>query len=109
MVQNFVTKTDLLLPKTLNFIEDGNISTQSNSLDIIKSPVPTQSGRRPAKVMVSGFHQDVDSIIKQLHKLHVDSIIKQLHKLQFAEYNDWTVAVSLGNGEILKLLMRYFS
>ena len=97
MVQNFVTKTDLLLPKTLNFIEDGNISTPTNSLDIIKSPVPTRSGRRPAKVMVSGFHQDVDSIIKQLHKL------------QFAEYNDWTVAVSLGNGEILKLLMRYFS
>ena len=27
MVQNFVTKTDLLLPKTLNFLEDGNIST----------------------------------------------------------------------------------
>ena len=97
MVQNFVTKTDLLLPKTLNFLEDGNISTPSNSLDIIKSPVPTPEGRRPAKVMVSGFHQDVDSIIKQLHKL------------QFAEYNDWTVAVSLGNGEILKLLMRYFS
>ena len=97
MVQNFVTKTDLLLPKTLNFLEDGNISTSTNSLDIIKSPVPTQSGRRPAKVMVSGFHQDVDSIIKQLHKL------------QFAEYNDWSVAVSLGNGEILKLLMRYFS
>ena len=97
MVQNFVTKTDLLLPKTLNFLEDGNISTPTNSLDIIKSPVPTRSGRRPAKVMVSGFHQDVDSIIKQLHKL------------QFAEYNDWSVAVSLGNGEILKLLMRYFS
>ena len=97
MVQNFVTKTDLLLPKTLNFLEDGNISTSTNSLDIIKSPVPTQSGRRPAKVMVSGFHQDVDSIIKQLHKL------------QFAEYNDWSVAVSLGNGQILKLLMRYFS
>ena len=97
MVQNFVTKTDLLLPKTLNFIEDGNISTPTNSLDIIKSPVPTRSGRRPAKVMVSGFHQDVDSIIKQLHKL------------QFAEYNDWSVAVSLGNGEILKLLLRYFS
>ena len=97
MVQNFVTNTDLLLPKTLNFLEDGNISTPTNSLDIIKSPVPTRSGRRAAKVMVSGFHQDVDSIIKQLHKL------------QFAEYNDWTVAVSLGNGEILKLLMRYFS
>ena len=97
MVQNFVTKTDLLLPKTLNFLEDGNISTSTNSLDIIKSPVPTQSGRRPAKVMVSGFHQDVDSIIKQLHKL------------QFAEYKDGRVAVSLGNGEILKLLMRYFS
>ena len=97
MVQNFVTNTGLLLPKTLNFLEDGNISTPTNSLDIIKSPVPTRSGRRPAKVMVSGFHQDVDSIIKQLHKL------------QFAEYNDWSVAVSLGNGEILKLLLRYFS
>ena len=97
MVQNFVTKTDLLLPKTLNFIEDGNISTPSNSLDIIKSPVPTPEGRRAAKVMVSGFHQDVDSIIKQLHKL------------EFAEYNDWSVAVSLDNGEILKLLLRYFS
>ena len=97
MVQNFVTKTDLLLPKTLNFLEDGNISTPSNSLDIIKSPVPNPEGRRAAKVMVSGFHQDVDSIIKQLHKL------------EFAEYNDWSVAVSLDNGEILKLLMRYFS
>ena len=97
MVQNFVTKTDLLLPKTLNFIEDGNISTPTNSLDIIKSPVPTPEGRRAAKVMVSGFHQDVDSIIKQLHKV------------EFAEYNDWSIAVSLGNGEILKLLLRYFS
>ena len=97
MVQNFVTNTGLLLPKTLNFIEDGNISTPTNTIDIIKSPVPTPEGRRPAKVMVSGFHQDVDSIIKQLHKL------------QFAEYNEWTVAVSLGNGEILKLLMRYFN
>ena len=27
MVQNFVNHTGLLLPKTLNFIEDGNIST----------------------------------------------------------------------------------
>ena len=97
MVQNFVANTGLLLPKTLNFLEDGNISTPTNTIDIIKSPVPAPEGRRPAKVMVSGFHQDVDSIIKQLHKL------------QFAEYNEWTVAVSLGNGEILKLLMRYFN
>ncbi len=96
MVQNFTANIELLLPKTLNFLEDGNISTPS-TLDILKYPVPTQSGRRAAKVMVSGFPLDVDSIIKQLHVL------------EFAQYNEWSVAVSLGNGEILKLLLRYFS
>ena len=93
MVQNLTFNTDLILPQTLSFIKDSG----NNTLDILKSPVPTPEGRRAAKVMVSGFHQDVDSIIKQLHKL------------EFAEYNDWSIAVSLGNGEILKLLLRYFS
>ena len=93
MVQNSLFKTDLIWPQTLSFLKDAG----NNTLDIIKSPVPTPEGRRAAKVMVSGFHQDVDSIIKQLHKV------------EFAEYNDWSIAVSLGNGEILKLLLRYFS
>ena len=93
MVRNLTFNTELILPQTLSFLKDGD----KNTIDIIKSPIPTPEGRRPAKVMVSGFHQDVDSIIKQMHKL------------QFAEYNDWSVAVSLGNGEILKLLLRYFS
>ena len=93
MVQNSLFNTDLILPQTLSFLKDSG----NNTLDIIKSPVPTPEGRRAAKVMVSGFHQDVDSIIKQLHKV------------EFAEYNDWSIAVSLGNGEILKLLLRYFS
>ena len=93
MVQNSLFNTDLILPQTLSFLKDSG----NNTLDIIKSPVPTPEGRRAAKVMVSGFHQDVDSIIKQLHKV------------EFAEYNDGRIAVSLGNGEILKLLLRYFS
>ena len=93
MVQNLIFNTDLILPQTLSFLKDSD----TNTLDILKSPVPTPEGRRAAKVMVSGFHQDVDSIIKQLHKV------------EFAEYNDWSIAVSLGNGEILKLLLRYFS
>ena len=93
MVQNSLFNTDLILPQTLSFLKDSG----NNTLDILKSPVPTPEGRRAAKVMVSGFHQDVDSIIKQLHKV------------EFAEYNDWSIAVSLGNGEILKLLLRYFS
>ena len=87
MVQNSLFNTDLILPQTLSFLKDSG----NNTLDILKSPVPTPEGRRAAKVMVSGFHQDVDSIIKQLHKL------------EFAEYNDWSIAVSLGNGEILKM------
>ena len=93
MVQNSLFNTDLILPQTLSFLKDSG----NNTLDILKSPVPTPEGRRAAKVMVSGFHQDVDSIIKQLHKV------------EFAEYNEWSIAVSLGNGEILKLLLRYFS
>ena len=93
MVQNSLFNTDLILPQTLSFLKDSG----NNTLDIIKSPVPTPEGRRAAKVMVSGFHQDVDSIIKQLHKV------------EFAEYKDGRIAVSLGNGEILKLLLRYFS
>ena len=93
MVQNSLFNTDLILPQTLSFLKDSG----NNTLDILKSPVPTPEGRRAAKVMVSGFHQDVDSIIKQLHKL------------EFAEYNDWSIAVSLGNGQILKLLLKYFS
>ena len=87
MVQNSLFNTDLILPQTLSFLKDSG----NNTLDILKSPVPTPEGRRAAKVMVSGFHQDVDSIIKQLHKV------------EFAEYNDWSIAVSLGNGEILKM------
>ena len=93
MVQNFTPNTELKSAQIQNFLEDGNTST----LDILKSPVPTPEGRRPAKVIVSGFPEDVESIIKKLHVL------------EFAEITEWSIAISLGNGEILKLLLRYFS